>query len=163
MLDGVSLNPAQYTFKPELNRVVGLSAEEISRNQPISGQEMATADKVELSDKVLKKTGINPCKTCEQRTYQDSSNDPGVSFKAPTHISPEAAASAVSAHEGEHVANEQASANSEGREVVYQSVTIYTASCPECGRSYVAGGETKTMTKSKPQRSESGQTLDKYA
>ena len=47
--------------------------------------------------------------------YQDGSDDPGVSFKTPTNIAPEQAASAVRGHENEHVVREQAKARQEGR------------------------------------------------
>lgn len=86
------------------------------------------------------------CKTCEQRKYQDGSNDAGVSYKTPTHISPEQAGTAVRGHEMEHVSREQAKAVREGREVISQSVTVHTAICPECGTAYVSGGTTRTTT-----------------
>lgn len=89
------------------------------------------------------------CQTCKNRKYQDGSNDPGVSFKSATKISPEAAASAVRGHEMEHVYRNRAKAAREGREVVSQSVTIKTGICPECGKPFVAGGETKTVTRAK--------------
>lgn len=92
------------------------------------------------------------CKTCEERKYQDGSDDPGVSFKTPTNLSPEQAASAVRGHEMEHVVREQAAAQREGKEVVQQSVTIHTAICPECGRVYISGGTTRTSTQSKPEK-----------
>ncbi len=91
----------------------------------------------------------NECQTCKRRRYQDGSDDPGVSFKTPQHISPDAAPSAVRAHEMEHVYREQASARREEREVVSQSVTIHTGICPECGRVYVSGGTTRTVTRDK--------------
>jgi len=87
------------------------------------------------------------CETCEERKYQDGSDDPGVSFKTPTNVKPEQAASAVRGHEMEHVTREQAKAEREGREVVSQSVTIHTGICPECGKVYVSGGTTRTVTK----------------
>ncbi len=87
------------------------------------------------------------CQTCKERKYQDGSDDPGVSYKTPTNIAPEAAASAVRGHEQEHVSREQSKAQREGREVVSQSVTIHTAICPECGRVYVSGGTTRTTTR----------------
>lgn len=97
------------------------------------------------------------CQTCENRRYQDGSDDPGVSFKVPTKMSPEQAQSAVRSHEMEHVTREQASAKREGREVVSQSVTYHSGICPECGEVYVAGGTTRTTT-----RSAQEQTADKY-
>lgn len=87
------------------------------------------------------------CQTCRQRKYQDGSNDPGVSFKTPTNVAPEQAASAVRGHEQEHVVREQARAQRENREVVSQSVTYHTAICPECGKVYISGGTTRTSTR----------------
>lgn len=86
------------------------------------------------------------CQTCERRKYQDGSDDPGVSFKTPTNLSPEQAAAAVRGHEQEHVVREQAKAAREDRRVVSQSVTLHTDICPECGRVYVSGGVTRTTT-----------------
>ena len=87
------------------------------------------------------------CETCESRKYQDGSDDMGVSFQTPTNIKPEQAASAVRGHEMEHVYREQAKAGREGRKVVSQNVTMHTEICPECGKSYVSGGTTRTVTK----------------
>lgn len=87
------------------------------------------------------------CQTCKERKYQDGSDDPGVSFKTPTNIAPENVASAVRGHENEHVVREQAKARQEDRRVVSQSVTYHTAICPECGKAYVSGGTTRTVTK----------------
>jgi len=101
------------------------------------------------SEKDLKKLGIIECETCANRTYVDGSDDPSVSFKTPTQLDPNEAASMVMAHEMEHVVNEQANARAEGKDVIAQSVTIHTSICPECGISYVAGGVTKTTTKKK--------------
>ena len=87
------------------------------------------------------------CQTCKERKYQDGSDDPGVSFKTPTNIAPDQAAAAVRGHENEHVVREQAKARQEGRKVVSQSVTYHMGICPECGKVYVSGGETRTVTK----------------
>jgi hypothetical protein len=81
------------------------------------------------------------CETCKNRKYQDGS-DENVSYKAATHISPQAAASAVRAHEGEHVANAYVKAAQKDGRVLSVGVSIHTAVCPECGRVYVSGGET---------------------
>lgn len=86
------------------------------------------------------------CQTCKERKYQDGSDDPGVSFKTPTGVAPERAATAVRSHEMEHVSREQSKAKREGRKVVSQSVTIHTGICPECGKVYVSGGTTRTTT-----------------
>ncbi len=88
------------------------------------------------------------CQTCKNRKYQDGSDDSGVSFQTPTRVDPKAAASKVRSHEQEHVSRNQAKADREGNEIVSQSVTIHTGICPECGKVYVSGGTTKTITKS---------------
>lgn len=94
------------------------------------------------------------CQTCEKRKYQDESDDMGVSFQTPTNISPEQAASAVRGHENEHVVREQAKAQQEGRRVVSQSVTIHTDICPECGKVYISGGTTRTVTAAEKEQPE---------
>lgn len=98
------------------------------------------------ADSARKTMEEGECKTCEQRKYQDGSNDAGVSYKTPTHISPEQAGAAVRGHEMEHVSREQAKAVREGREVISQSVTVHTSICPECGTAYISGGTTRTVT-----------------
>ena len=96
------------------------------------------------------------CQACARRKYQDGSDDPGVSFKTPTKMNPEQAAAAVRGHEQEHVVREQAKAERENRKVVSQSVTIHTDICPECGRVYVSGGVTRTVTAADSLEEESG-------
>ncbi len=86
------------------------------------------------------------CQTCENRTYQDGSDDPSVSFQTPGHIDPDNSASIVRAHEMEHVFNERAQASREDRRVISQSVTLKNSICPECGKVYVSGGTTYTKT-----------------
>ena len=103
-------------------------------------------DPAEFAVRMRIQYGEEECGTCESRKYKDGSNDPGVSYKTPTHITPEQAASAVMGHEMEHVVREQAKAVREDRRVVSQSVTVHTAICPECGKVYVSGGTTRTAT-----------------
>ncbi|MGN0308859.1 MAG: hypothetical protein ACI4DN_11655 [Lachnospiraceae bacterium] len=86
------------------------------------------------------------CETCKNRKYQDGS-DEMVSYKAPTRISPGRAASAVRAHEQEHVSNAYSDAAQNNGKVLSANVTLKTSICPECGRSYVAGGTTQTQIK----------------
>ena len=87
------------------------------------------------------------CQTCKNRKYQDGSDEANVSFKTAAHISPEAAGSAVRAHEQQHVSNAFKKAEMDNGKVLRASVTIHTAVCPECGRSYVSGGTTETQIK----------------
>lgn len=91
------------------------------------------------------------CQTCANRKYKDGSNDLGVSFKTPTKLSPEKAASAVRSHEMEHVSRAKAKAAREGSEILSQSVTYRTEVCPECGTPYLAGGNTRTVFRSAPE------------
>lgn len=121
------------------------------RIQYLSPEELdAAVEKSKSAQEVMEE---GECQTCKERKYQDGSNDPGVSFKTPTNIAPEQAASAVRSHEQEHVAREQAKAQRENREVVSQSVTYHTAICPECGKVYVSGGTTRTSTRAVQEQS----------
>ncbi len=86
------------------------------------------------------------CETCRNRKYQDGS-DEMVSFKSAAHISPQASASRVRAHEQEHVSNAYARAAQKNGKVLSASVSLKMAICPECGRSYTAGGTTSTKIK----------------
>lgn len=95
----------------------------------------------------LIRSGQLDCETCKTRKYQDGSNEM-VSFKSPTHISPESAPAAVHAHEQEHVSNAyNKAAKADHAQVINASVSIQTSVCPECGRTYVSGGETTTQIK----------------
>lgn len=87
------------------------------------------------------------CQTCKNRKYRDGSDDPGVSFKSPGKIAPANAEAVVRGHEYEHVNRNQAKAAREDKEIVYQSVVIKHGICPECGDTYVTGGQTTTVTR----------------
>lgn len=93
-----------------------------------------------------RKSSPEECETCQNRKYQDGS-DEMVSFKSAAHISPESSASRVMAHEQEHVSNAYSEAAQKNGKVISANVSLSTAICPECGRSYVAGGETRTQIK----------------
>lgn len=93
-----------------------------------------------------RKSSPEDCQTCKNRKYQDGS-DEMVSFKSAAHVSPQASASRVRAHEQEHVSNAYKKAAKGDGKVVAANVSIRTAVCPECGRTYVAGGETRTQIK----------------
>ncbi len=101
------------------------------------------------------------CETCEKRKYQDGSDDMSVSYQTPTRIDPDMAASAVRGHEMEHVIHEQSKAQQEDRKVVSQSVTLHTDICPECGKVYVSGGTTRTVTKADTGEAQSEAALQK--
>ncbi|WP_455719282.1 hypothetical protein [Agathobacter sp.] len=87
------------------------------------------------------------CQTCKNRKYVDGSDEMNVSFKSAAHVSPEAASTAVRAHEGQHVSNAYNKASESDGKVISASVRIQTSVCPECGRSYVSGGVTSTQIK----------------
>ena len=107
-----------------------------------------TNEKIPEDKDEVKKSGYRSspaeCETCKKRKYQDGSNE-NVSFKSAAHISPEAAGAAVRAHEGEHVSNAYTKTAQKGGEVVSATVSMHTAICPECGRTYVSGGVTNTQ------------------
>ena len=109
-----------------------------------------TGFKLPGQEDALKKFGIGApgeeCQTCKNRKYKDGS-DEMVSFKSPAHISPESSASTVRAHEQEHVTNAYSKAATQNGKVLSASVSIRTSICPECGRSYVSGGTTRTQIK----------------
>ncbi len=90
-----------------------------------------------------KTTSPAECQTCKERKYQDGS-DEMVSFKSAAHISPESAATRVRAHEQEHVNNAYKKAAQGNGKVLSATVSLRSAICPECGRSYIAGGTTRT-------------------
>jgi hypothetical protein len=95
---------------------------------------------------MAKKIGIIECQTCANRKYQDGSTDSGVSFKNAAHISPENAFAVVAAHEQEHVNEAKSRAvQDDAHEFIGASVRIFVSTCPECGRTYVSGGETRTV------------------
>lgn len=111
----------------------------------ISG--VAPLDKEGAESKGIGRTSsTGECQTCKERKYIDGS-DENVSFKSAAHISPEAAGARVKAHEAEHVSNAYTKAAQNNGQVVNASVSIHTAVCPECGRTYVSGGVTNTMIK----------------
>ena len=117
--------------------------EDVPEDAPAVPEDEENAQGVEGAQKALEE---GKCETCEKRKYQDGSDDMGVSFQTPTRIDPDQVASAVRGHEMEHVVREQAKAQREDRRVVSQSVTLHTAICPECGKTYISGGTTRTTT-----------------
>ncbi|MBP3578979.1 MAG: hypothetical protein J6K15_12790 [Lachnospiraceae bacterium] len=131
---------------------------EFKTNPPFNGMEIpgteeaSAAEEFNLPGDGKPTEGVeeddHKCETCENRTYVDGSNENDVSFKSPGHIAPESAASRVMAHEYEHVRNAYQEDKEEGKELINVSVSLKTAICPECGKTYVAGGETRTTMRS---------------
>lgn len=140
---------------------VAISAE--ARDLAAGSAAIATSDQaasVNGSPKGSAASGPEECQTCSNRKYQDVSNDATVSFQSPTQLSPAAAETMVRAHEQQHVNHEQVRAQESDREVVSQNVTIHYAICPECGRPYVSGGTTMTVTKAQAQPGATAGTVD---
>ncbi|MBQ4284759.1 MAG: hypothetical protein IJB96_12640 [Lachnospira sp.] len=126
---------------------VGSYAAPMSRNDMVQAVKAGNTEGISPSQiRNLKQTGAVECSTCASRKYKDGS-DEMVSYKAAAHISPESSAAKVRAHEQEHVNNAYSSAAKKGGKVIQASVTLKMAVCPECGKSYTAGGLTSTMIK----------------
>lgn len=127
------------------------------RISPDGEKNGGTYQNSKISDEADRKRRFDSfeCQTCKNRKYQDGSDDSGVSFQTPTRVDPKAAGAAVRSHEQEHVSRNQAKADREGKEIVSQSVTIHTGICPECGKVFVSGGTTRTVTRN-------GSGSDKY-
>lgn len=134
-------DPAEMAVRMRIKPYEEASAQGTEKYRDGSGEELKTG--VEGAQNAVEE---GKCQTCEKRKYQDESDDMGVSFQSPTKIAPEQVAAAVRGHENEHVVREQAKAQQEGRRVVSQSVTLHTDICPECGKVYISGGTTRTVT-----------------
>ncbi|GFI43130.1 hypothetical protein IMSAGC018_00796 [Lachnospiraceae bacterium] len=151
---GTPIEPIQPISKLEANASRGIGNTIPFLREGMDPAELAVRMRMKYSfgtEGVQKNTEEGECQTCKERKYQDGSDDAGVSYKTPTRISPEQAATAVRGHEMEHVVRERAAAAREDRRVISQSVTMHTAICPECGTAYVSGGTTRTTTASNPQ------------
>ena len=127
-------------FSPITN--IGSSPVSNMDNKPLTGIDKILEDARHPG----RTSSPDECQTCKNRKYQDGS-DEMVSFKSAAHISPEASAARVMAHEQEHVTNAYAKAAQNNGKVLSATVSLRTAICPECGRSYVAGGLTRTQIK----------------
>lgn len=116
-------------------------------SRPNESQDAQPNQDLDEDKKTNGKSSPEDCETCRTRKYQDGSDEGNVSFKTAAHISPQAASSAVRAHEGEHVSNAYSKAEKDNGKVVSANVSIHTGVCPECGRTYVSGGTTSTQIK----------------
>lgn len=121
----------------------------VSKTDPTESPSLSpvSAEKAGEQKRIGKAESKGECQTCKERKYIDGSDEGNVSFKAPGHIAPEASAGVVMSHEKEHVANAKREGNKPGNELISATVSLKTAICPECGRSYVAGGTTRTLIK----------------
>lgn len=121
----------------------------ISNNYTIPISNVSKVTAVNADNTVDSSAKVKPveCQTCKNRKYVDGSNEPNVSFKTPGSIRPEESYAKVSSHEREHVANAVAKGNKPGAKLINASVTLKMGVCPECGRTYVAGGVTNTQIK----------------
>ena len=145
---------------------------EFKTNPPFNGMEIPGTEEVSVAEEKFNLPGDgkpaegieedHECETCENRTYVDGSNENDVSFKSPGHIAPESAASRVMAHEYEHVRNAYQEDKEEGKELVNVSVSLKTAICPECGKTYVAGGETRTTMRNGVEENPYAKQQDAY-
>ena len=125
----------------------GVNAYSQSYTNTIQYRNTGETQPTEQQLRAMKRNGAVRCEECATRTYVDGSNESDVSFKAPGHISPQASAATVMAHEQEHVANAYQSAGQKNGQVIRATVTLDHAICSECGRSYVSGGTTGTTIK----------------
>lgn len=117
----------------------------------------------ETEIKQMKRSGEMDCETCKGRKYVDGSDDAGVSYQTPTNISPAASMSKVYSHEQEHKSRENSQAIRENKEVVSNTISVTNSRCPECGRSYVSGGVTNTITRTDTKKQDEQKYFsDKY-
>ena len=140
MINGIGFDFGSSFAGSGFGRTIGIEDEAIGKGFGIEGTQ--ETDGVGKDAEKIEQKG--ECQTCKNRKYQDGS-DEMVSFKAAAHISPQAAGAAVRGHEGEHVSNAYKKAFQEGGKVVSVGVSIHTAVCPECGRTYVSGGTTHSV------------------
>lgn len=137
----------EYEQKKDLNDTADIDEKISSLEKRINNLQQRLDRLKSKQDEEEKDSG--ECQTCKNRKYQDGSDDPGVSFKTAGKIDPANAEAVVRGHEYEHVNRNQSKAAREDKEIVYQSVIIKHGICPECGDSYVTGGQTTTVTKPK--------------
>ena len=121
----------------------------MSNNYIIPYSNVSRVTPVNTDNTVDSSSKVKPveCETCKNREYMDGSNEPDVSFKTPGKISAEQSFAKVSSHEREHVSNAIQKSSKPGAKLISANVTLKMGVCPECGRTYVAGGETTTQIK----------------
>jgi hypothetical protein len=97
-----------------------------------------------------------------EHTYQDASNDPGVSFTYPGKLSGPQSFLAVRAHEYEHVRRSLRDAVLNGKRVMVL-VSTRMRFDPATGEAYLAGGVTRTLRFPDIPAPETGKSVDTYA
>ncbi len=119
----------------------------MSNNYIIPYSNVSRVTPVNADNTVDSSSKVKPieCQTCKNRKYVDGSNEPDVSFKTPGKISASESFAKVSSHEREHVANAIQKSSKPGAKLISVNVTLKMGVCPECGRTYVSGGETTTQ------------------
>ena len=119
----------------------------MSNNYIVPYSNVSRVTPVNTDNTVDSSSKVKPveCQTCKNREYVDGSNEPDVSFKTPGKISAEQSFAKVSSHEREHVSNAIQKSSKPGAKLISANVTLKMGICPECGRTYVAGGETTTQ------------------
>jgi hypothetical protein len=138
------IGPVSFQYEPLGN----YTFENVSRVNPMQAIDKVANVNLDSRFKLsVSETKPAECQTCKNRKYVDASNDSNVSFKSPTHISPESSRAMVSAHEQEHVTNAYNTAQQRDGRVVYASVSLKMSVCPECHTPYVAGGVTRSQIK----------------
>lgn len=96
-----------------------------------------------------------------EHTYQDASNDPGVSFSYPGQLTGPESFLAVPAHEKEHVRRSISEAMLNGEKVlVYVSYRVRYD--PATGEPYMAGGVTRTIKYPHTPPPAKGKKIDLY-
>jgi endogenous inhibitor of DNA gyrase (YacG/DUF329 family) len=123
------------------------SIERTAKKQTTAQQIMESKgdSKADLEQRI--RNGQAQCPTCAARQYADESTGGGVSFQAATHISAATAGVVVMNHENEHVAAADRESDPEAGVVKDSTVSLQYGKCPECGKTYVKGGVTKTTTR----------------
>ena len=120
-MNGISLYPnSGYNYTSPYAAVSTAAGNTASGNSSLIGvEESKPVVNPGESTKVSpgRKSSPAECQTCKERKYQDGS-DEMVSFKSAAHISPEASASTVRAHEQEHVSNAYRKAAKGGGKVI---------------------------------------------
>jgi len=152
-----------YLYDPTLNSQNSNTVDKLPLNAQI--QPNVSVQGISESQK-KQQIGPKECKTCHNRKYKDQSSDSSVSFQTPTSVAPELAASAVAAHENQHVIHNAEKAEREGMRAV-STVQLHVAACPECGRIYVSGGTTTATFVQKQEQpssdSQKGQNVNTWA